>query len=344
VGRPPACCARPLTACMRSAEPPVVKLAAKVAAEYAKLIAERQLPHPLVLDALVLAQGSIWCARAVRARAPPAGAGGRKPPPPPRAPDVLLLHALALHRTLWEIGAAQVAEGAAAVGVTRADVNNAEADAKDPLALAEKITAVFRRTLEAQRVAAKWVRATLKYLRQAQTALARGDRVVHDGPALAPGTRVALAAEFARFWAALAQFATALTRAFPAESLPRLAAPLAEDTELRGFLPLRRLLLEDALAKPETDGEAAVPAPADAGGAHPNEEHLMRIRDVLEDVAEIAALEVGSYRLSNDVADRTSRALRSRSSMACTCTSRSLRTPKRPRPRRITSTKTSRPT
>ncbi|KAJ6489891.1 hypothetical protein C8R45DRAFT_992076 [Mycena sanguinolenta] len=132
--------------------------------------------------------------------------------------------------------------------------------------LAERISAEFRRTLPALRVASKWLLANWGWVREF---------VGEDSKAGGPGSEgegeeeAALAAQRVRFWAAYADFLRLLARTFPAGLLPKLTVEggeverddqarddeggadgdeleleleLEEDVDVRGWLPLRGLM------------------------------------------------------------------------------------------------------
>jgi hypothetical protein len=179
-----------------------------------------------------------------------------------------LKHVLAIHQSLLEIGADEL------------DLPPEDAAEND---LAQRITAAFRRTLPALRVASKWLLANLKYVAHA-TPPAGSSQVEEIPGVFVSGMPV--------FWRHFLRFYNALYKLFPIEKLPSLLSPLEEDVDLRGFLPLRNLMIGntpmivDADARRE-DGLAAV-GPQGRESAHPNEEQLMRISDLLKDVKNLA--------------------------------------------------------
>ena len=74
---------------------------------------------------------------------------------------------------------------------------------------------------------------------------------------------------------------TTLGQKFPIEQLTPLETPLDEDIDIRGFLPLTKLMLT------ESSGEGV-----DRAQVHPNEEQLMRIWDLLSDAKALAQTKV----------------------------------------------------
>ncbi|KAF7336129.1 hypothetical protein MVEN_02160100 [Mycena venus] len=192
--------------------------------------------------------------------------------------------------------------------------------------LAERISAEFRRTLPALRVASK---------KEGEGGGERGGRPSAE--------EVELGAQRERFWATYAEFLRRLARTFPAGLLPKLSASggegegngavgheggdgdagkeeveveleleLEEDVDMRGWLPLRELMggpcplppnllpsSPSAGAAEETVDEAE--KDKDMGEArrtvglreevHPNVEQLMRIADLLRDARRVVGLE-----------------------------------------------------
>jgi hypothetical protein len=160
--------------------------------------------------------------------------------------------------------------------------------------LAQRITATFRRTLPALRIASKWLKANFKYvLHESETA---------NGKSSGSHTRKRREHKFngstaavAQFWESYSRFASALLRAFPIGRLPSLAAPLEEDIDMRGFLPLRKMMGDLKAANVhekvgDTNGFNRTVVPI-ATQVHPNEEQLMRIADLLDDAQTLAAME-----------------------------------------------------
>ncbi|EJD07040.1 uncharacterized protein FOMMEDRAFT_165668 [Fomitiporia mediterranea MF3/22] len=95
-----------------------------------------------------------------------------------------------------------------------------------------------------------------------------------------PAIRIASKA----FWNGCVSFLTSLNVSFPRARLPELKSPLDEDVELSGFSPIQRnLFVRPPLKADELASEARV--------AHPNEEYLMRISDILKKAEQIATIE-----------------------------------------------------
>ncbi|KAI0672500.1 hypothetical protein C8Q78DRAFT_755992 [Trametes maxima] len=289
---------------MEEAEAIAPKLSQKIADDFKALVSERVLPLDIILKAVVLAQGALCKHRMFRG----SSSNGHKKSIPAAASAAvessIAAHLLAMHRVLLEVGIVQVAEAPPE-----------DAGEHD---LAQHITAEFRRTLPALRIASKWVRANIRYLAQARQQASgngvpadsdvgsskpkgRDRRRGHDGrsnsapPALSiPG--------LPGFWQVYAQFSTSLWRTFPQDKLPKVATTLEEDIELAGFLPLKKFIPSEVVdaaaaarenAKESRNGASNSPFQVvQPEQVHPNEEQLMRIADLLADAQALARDEI----------------------------------------------------
>ncbi|KAJ8517138.1 hypothetical protein ONZ45_g5625 [Pleurotus djamor] len=210
---------------------------------FKSLTAERILTIDVITKVVVASQGALWKHRMVR----DSSASNKKPNAASATTEKrIFIHLLSVHRVLLEVGLNELKEPP-----------QAEND------LAERISAVFRRTLPALRIAGKWLKANSKYLLQA-TRTSDDD----DDPLQA-------------FWRAYAQFFSALVRSFPLESLPSLQVLLEEDIDMKGFLPLRKAM-GTLVTKPDTTDSAKQLQ-------HPNVEQLMRIHDLLTDAKSVVS-------------------------------------------------------
>lgn len=251
--------------------------------EFYELVSKRYLPTDMISNAIVISQGALWKHRMIRN--PSHSAQSRRPeaPAPPEGTSVILEwhildHLLDLHHAVLEVGTDELK-----VPPPR------DAPSND---LAQLITGTFRRTLPALRIASKWLRANLKYMTLdhefnalQQIKKAEGIDIVHNTEyQLSRGSK-----HTRRFWRAYAAFMTALSIAFPLSKLPPLTAPLEEDIEMRGFLPLKKMMDE---FKPNVDGVHSTALLPLAQEAHPNDWQLMRIADLLGDARELTSAPV----------------------------------------------------
>jgi hypothetical protein len=131
---------------------------------------------------------------------------------------------------------------------------------------AGKITAVLRRILQSLRVASRWVSANLEYLYRSAAPLKA-----------TPG----LTRTLGEFWSSYATFATLLASTFPMQDLQVPNVALEENVELADFTPFKGSL---------KDSEDAIPL----NQVHPNDEYLLRIRDILGDADTFVNSEVST--------------------------------------------------
>ena len=257
---------------------------------------DRVLPLDIILKTIVLAQGALWKHRMFRTTS----ANGHKKGPSPAlsaaVENSIASHLLLMHRMLLEVGIMQMNEA------PPEDVGEHD--------LAQRITAAFRRTLPALRIASKWIRANLRYVSQVGQQSANGaaepeskskgrDRR-RGGDRRSSSISLGISIPgLPEFWRTYAQFSSALLQAFPTDRLPKLVTILEEDVEMAGFLPLKKFVPTEVVgadipSKENAKGVGSVPAsrvlPVEQ--VHPNEEQLMRIADLLEDAQAVANDEV----------------------------------------------------
>lgn len=246
------------------------KHAEGVIKDFTSLVSERVLPADTISKVIVLAEGALLKHCAVRDSVSSA---------PNFCPVTLeshiATHVLGLHRVLLEVGLHELAESP--------PQDAAEND------LAQHITATFRRTLPALRIAGKWLRANFKYVLQGQHS--KDTQVATKMNRR--GRAGVVIAGVPSFWKSYSQFTSALFQSFPAHKLPSLTLALEEDVEMKGFSPLKQLMGEDS-----GDGALDGNASRAAAQVHPNEEQLMRIADLLNDAKALVELEVGRTRFT----------------------------------------------
>lgn len=255
-----------------------------VAKDFQSLVSERILPIETVSKVVVLSQGALWKHRMIRDTSPPSNRRSSGLTDSSVIESQILTHVIAIHRVLLEIGAAEL---------TVPPEDAAEND------LAQRITAPFRRTLPALRIASKWLVANIKYVLHA-VQYPVGEQISPTGK----GTRGVIIEGLPLFWAKFAQFYSALSGIFPSVMLPPLTTPLDEDIDLKGFLPLRDFLVDggtltDAVPGNETEGQQNGTPPHGREKVHPNEEQLMRIWDLLKDAKSLAEFEVSSINVGH---------------------------------------------
>ena len=172
----------------------------------------------------------------------------RRPRSDPRVEAQICGHLLAVFRSLLEVGLQELADDPAG-------------DTDD---IAQKISATLRRMLPALRMVNKWLRTNYRFY--------ASDEKKHPVEGIA------------EFWKIYTRFFTTLGQKFPIEQMTRLETPLDEDLDIRGFLPLTKLMVT------EKSGDGV-----DRALVHPNEEQLMRIWDLLSDAKALAQTKVDTF-------------------------------------------------
>lgn len=128
---------------------------------------------------------------------------------------------------------------------------------EDEQHLARLIPPALRRLLPSIRIASKWFKVNYDYLSRHQ------ELRVWDTIQL--------------FWNDYTTFLDSLVTVFPITQLPSITGPLEEDIDLRGFIPLTRAIVNTGgRAGGEEDYDLMFGQRPD-----PEEEHLMRISDIL---------------------------------------------------------------
>jgi len=250
----------------------------KVFNDFYTLVSERHLPIDMISNTIVLSQGALWKHRMVRDPTPSHHQADLTSVPPGTNTVIewgLLDHLMDMHLVLLEVGKEEMKDPPTMDGVDD---------------IAQRISAVFRRTLPALRIASKWLRANFKYVMQDQEFAALQVKESARGLELSKQTTHKISGyslKTVRYWKTYAQFVLALSQAFPVNKLTPLNAPLEEDIEMKGFLPLRKLMGED-----RDSGKGKSPMSAGEPREHPNVEQLMRIHDLLEDAKALTKMEV----------------------------------------------------
>lgn len=232
-----------------------------VVEEFSELVSDRALSIDIITKVVIAAQGALWKQRKASTSANVS------------MESRIASHVLALYRALLRSGITELDEAAKIV----------EED------LAMRITATFRRTLPALRIASKWLRANLDYV------LGCIRRNMKD-----PAHSIVIS-DISAFWETYASFATRVVLVFPPTSLPMLKGPLEEDIDTRGYLPLGGMLAQDTLPISSEGEDIRTPEQV-----HPNVEQLMRIWDIGYDarlIAEISGTPMEPFRAQFSLID-----------------------------------------
>ncbi|KAG6811356.1 hypothetical protein H0H92_007821 [Tricholoma furcatifolium] len=244
------------------------------------LVSQRYLPTDMITNAVVLSQGALWKHRMIRSPNTTQNRRSELSPPPEGTSTIIEWHMLEhlydLHRGLLEVGIEELE-----VPPPR------DAPGDD---LAQRITATFRRCLPALRIASKWLRANFKYVSQDHEFEAFQEIRSAEGVSMTRDSKFKIArtsVRTQRLWQTYARFLTQLARKFDLKKLPLLTAPLDEDNDMRGFLPLKNMMTGGT----DADGDSSSGTLLLAQEVHPNDWQLMRIGDLIRDAKEIAKLE-----------------------------------------------------
>ena len=232
-----------------------------VVKEFSELVSNRGLSIDTITKVVITAQGALWKHRKVSTSASVS------------MESRIASHILALHRALLLCGITELDEAAKIV----------EED------LAMRITATFRRTLPALRIASKWLRMNLAYV------LGDNSKDTKDP------TRSIVISGLSAFWEAYTSFATRIVLVFPPTNLPNLKGPLEEDIDSRGYLPFCGMLVQDTFPTGSDGEDSRTPEQV-----HPNEEQLMRICDIGHDarlIAEVSGTPMESFRAQFSLID-----------------------------------------
>jgi hypothetical protein len=272
-----------------------------VVADFSGLVADRILPIDMISKVVILLQGALWKHRMLRR---PAG-GERRSTRPSTTESQIVTHLIATHRVLLHNGSVELTDSP--------PEDAAEHD------LAQRITATFRRTLPALRMAGKWLRSNTRYISQGRKVIASNE---DEASALKDTTKgkdkrngnssPIVIGGIQEFWVEYVRFCATLIHAFPVEQLPELRTQLEEDIELGGFLPLRKYMYgidgkppgsrrasTDRRDEGKVEPRTSQDRPTSRAQVHPNEEQLMRIADILLDAKAVANDEVRIRRLSS---------------------------------------------
>jgi protein SMG7 len=229
-----------------------------VVKDFSELVSDRALSIDTITKVVIAAHGALWKQRKASTSVNLS------------MESRIANHILALHRALLQSGITELDEASKIV----------EED------LAMRITATFRRTLPALRIASKWLRVNLGY--------------VLGGARKDPVHSIVIS-DISAFWEAYTSFATRAVLVFPPTSLPMLKGPLEEDIDTRGYLPLGGMLVQDSLPVGSEGEDTRTPEQV-----HPNEEQLMRIWDIGHDarlIAEISGTPMESFRAQFSLID-----------------------------------------
>ena len=285
----------------------ILKASGSVHARFADLVRERALQTDTIAHITVIALSASWTARLWRNE----GTGRNQVLEGSDNDGVLtrrrrltselqiLHHTLILFQILLDVGRLECNDAVAAA-------RSGDPFIANPRHSSKALTAIFRRMLPALRIMTKWMKSHIDYIqRSVEKAVQAEDEMLRllKGMALSEGEQQEILEQrnadellidtVPAFWRSYADFINTLRFAFPYDSLPALvsesspfgAPPLCleEDLDMRGFTPVKKAMTPFVNA-----GKGDLGLPVKQSQAHPNEEQLMRIADLLIDAKVVA--------------------------------------------------------
>ncbi|KAK7444496.1 hypothetical protein VKT23_015177 [Stygiomarasmius scandens] len=272
-----------------------IQLAHEIFRDFHVLASQRHLPEDFIVNVVVAAQGALWTQRMLRQspshrKARSSGNNSAIPStsdilPSPVIESRIFTHLLSLYHALLAVGIDALRDPPPI---------SMDAGKGEDGALAQRIAVELKRTLPALRIASKWLRANFKYVMSDPEAAGNDpDSDDNDDGKEKSKSKVSISSASTctiDFWEQYAEFLRALSRIFPLDHLPTSIFPLKEDTELRGWSPLKDML-EERFDSSDTTEDVTEDVPHGESEVHPNVVQLMRIKDLLDDGKAIVGLE-----------------------------------------------------
>lgn len=204
------------------------------------------------------------------------------------AEQAILQHLLGVMTVFLQVSTSETREALEAA--KRSSNGDLEEASDQSSVLAKKITAVFRRMLPAMRISSKWIKSHVDYIERIRRPVIAEASVDNDSLEANQEGKKELSSAIEVFWKQYVEFINIVRFAFPFDQLPKLGTVgqsgmtslnFEEDRDMRGFLPMKKAMLIDAKVGKDGNDEAEALL-------HPNEEHLIRIADLLIDAKVIA--------------------------------------------------------
>ena len=252
------------------------------------LLVEKALAADVIVQITVTAIGSLWIRRLWRGETLKEESASVAI----NTEDEILLHLVGLMRVLVEVGASETRE---AVDMAQRHPPSDPAGTNPSTSLSRNITAIFRRMLPALRIASKWLKTHVEYIERGKELhqFSQASSGQDNGSAAAMH-KSQLREAVDKLWVQYVSFINVIRFAFPFDKLPKLGTVgqsgmtslnFEEDQDMRGFVPMKKAMLIDAGSQGREKGGGAG---AEENQLHPNEEHLIRIADLLIDAKVVA--------------------------------------------------------
>jgi len=253
----------------------------------ASLLSDKALAADTIVQIVVTAISSLWTRRLWRGgSAKVEGAS----PANLNAEQHILFHLVGVMTVLVQVAHSETKD---AVEMAKRDTSS-ESNVSDPsFDIARNITAAFRRILPALRIASKWLKSHVDYVQRNKSPPSKMDSAEQQSNQVDETSTKQieeLSAAVDSFWSVYVAFVNLIRFAFPFDQLPKLGTlgqsgmtslDFEEDRDMRGFVPMKKSMLIDAKFDTSLVQE-------ESNQLHPNEEHLVRIADILIDAKVIA--------------------------------------------------------
>lgn len=250
------------------------------------LIVDKALAADTIVQIVVAAISSLWIRRLWR------GTAARAEGVNVNAEQDILSHLIGVMNVLVKVACSETRE---ALQVAKGDADSESGRAESSSAMARNITAAFRRMLPALRIASKWLKSHVDYVQRSKNLPAKSESQEQESSEVVEEAttkqREDLSEAVGEFWSQYVAFLNIVRFAFPFDQLPKLGTMgqsgmtslnFEEDRDMRGFVPMKKAMLIDAKFDALTDSRQG------EHQLHPNEEHLIRIADILIDAKVIA--------------------------------------------------------
>jgi len=249
------------------------------------LIVDKALAADTIVQIVVAAISSLWTRRLWRGTA--AKAEGVNV----NAEQQILSHLIGVMTVLVEVACCETRE---ALEAAKRDADKKPSGSESSSVMARNITAAFRRMLPALRIASKWLKSHVDYVQRSKNPPAKSESMEQEPAEVVEEAstkqRKELSDAVGAFWSQYVAFLNVIRFAFPFDQLPKLGTMgqsgmtslnFEEDRDMRGFVPMKKAILIDAKLNALTDNQGE-------NQLHPNEEHFIRIADILIDAKVIA--------------------------------------------------------
>lgn len=205
----------------------------------------------------------------------------------------IMLHLIGVMTVMVQVGFSETRE--AMESAKRHPPSEPSGSSDQSSTMVKNITAAFRRMLPALRIASKWLKSHVEYVERSRSHQRKSelsDQESSQAEEISKQQKEKLSEAVDELWLHYVNFVNTIRFAFPFDRLPKFGTigqsgmtnlSFEEDRDMRGFVPMKKAMLIDAKIDATTLEAAGV-----ENQLHPNEEHLVRIADILIDAKVIA--------------------------------------------------------